>query len=245
MSSTQTKNDRLGYGFGRPAPSGPDAENRVVASILAAIRDFRMRPGARLIEREIALASGASRLSVRNALLRLADLGLVTLNRHRGATVAACTRSDAHATFEARHVVETAILRKLAASANDDTLERLLNFVDDERQAYAANRIIDARRLSREFHLLLAELAGNRELAAFLKTLIDKQPLLSWSSEAAQGCFCGNAAHAEIVAAIGRREAEVAVAVNDAHLEELERRLAAEEIPPSAPLPPATAMGQE
>jgi DNA-binding GntR family transcriptional regulator len=239
MSSTQAKSDRLPEGLACPAPSGPEAENRVVASILAAIRDLRIGPGARLVEREIALACGASRLAVRNALLRLADLGLVTLNHHRGATVATCTLADARDVFEARYVVENAILRKLAARADPAVVERLRDFVDDERQAYEANRIADGRRLSREFHLLLAKLAGNRELAGFLKTLIDKQPLLSWSAEAAQECFCGNKAHAEIVEGIASGNAYAAVAANEAHLEELERRLADQQRSP-APRAPKT-----
>lgn len=209
--------------------SGPEAEGRVVNAVLADVSDLRLRPGARLVERELALTAGVSRLAVRNALLRLAGAGVVELRRNKGASIARCSDAEGRHIFEARHIVEAAVLRRLASAPAPDATARLAAFVDDERQAYAAGRITDARRLSREFHLLLAELAGNPALARFLRQLIDKQPLASWSRGGARPCFCGAAAHASIVEAIAGGEPERAVALNAEHLAELERKLIEEE----------------
>jgi len=220
---------RLELGLVQDPSSGPEAEGRVVNAVLAAIRDLRLRPGARLVERELALTAGVSRLAVRNALLRLAGTGVVELSRNKGASIAQCSDAEGRHIFEARHIVETAVLRRLASAPAPETTARLAAFVDDERQAYAAGRIADARRLSREFHLLLADLAGNPVLARFLRQLIDKQPLASWSHGGAPPCFCGAPAHASIVEALARGEPERAIAINAEHLGELERKLIEEE----------------
>ena len=196
--------------------------------VLNAIRDLRVRPGARLVEREIALGSGASRLAVRNGLLRLAESGLVELSPNRGATIATSSPREAHYVFEARQIIEAAVLRQLTKTATAEAIARLRSFVEDERQAYAAGRIADARRLSREFHLLLAELGGNTVLSGFLMDLIEKQPLLPWWQNRSRECFCGNDAHAGIVAAIECADADAAVERNSRHLDELESRLIAE-----------------
>ena len=228
MVRTQRKSVPLGPGLRRAPSSGPEAENRVVATVLNAIRDLRVRPGARLVEREIALSSGGSRLAVRNGLLRLAESGLVELSPNRGATIATSSPREAHYVFEARQIIEAALLRQLARKATAEAIARLRSFVEDERQAYAAGRIADARRLSREFHLLLAELGGNTVLSGFLKDLIEKQPLLPWWQNRSRACFCGNDAHAGIVAAIECADADAAVERNSRHLDELESRLIAE-----------------
>lgn len=216
-----------GLGLRRRAQSGPEAEDRVVAAVVQAILNLKITPGARLIERELALASGASRSAIRNGLLRLAQSGLVELSPNKGATVAMCSPEEAREIFEARIVIEESIVRRLVERATDGDISRLSGFVEDERQAYAAGRMEDARHLSRKFHLLLAELAGNKVLKNFIHDLINKQPLLSWS-RASRRCFCGNPAHADIVDAIACRDVEAATRLNVDHLRELERMMVAD-----------------
>lgn len=228
MARMQRKSVPLVPWLRRAPSSGPEAEDRVVATVLNAIRDLRVRPGARLVEREIALSSGASRLAVRNGLLRLAESGLVELSPNRGATIATSSPREAHYVFEARQIIEGAVLRQLTRTATGEAIARLQSFVEDERQAYAAGRIADGRRISREFHLLLAELAGNTVLSGFLKDLIEKQPLLPWCQDRSRACFCGNEAHSGIVTAIECADADAAVERNSQHLDELESRLIAE-----------------
>src|SRR5579885_764654 len=212
----------------RDVASGPEAEQRVVSAILQAILDQKLGPGARLVERELALSSGASRSAIRNGLLRLAQSGLVELNPNKGATIATCGPREAREIFDARVVIESSLIATLSEKATENDIARLDAFVEDERQAYAAGRMQDARYLSRGFHLLIADLAGNRVLASFLRELINKQPLLSWSGNRSKSCFCGNQAHSEIVRAIAAGDASAAAALNVEHLRELERQLIAD-----------------
>lgn len=210
------------------AMSGPEAEQRVVQVIVEAILNHRIEPGARLIERELGIASGASRSAIRNGLVRLAHAGLVELSPNKGASIAMCSPDEARQIFDARVVIETSTVKALAQKVTENELARLCAFVDSERQAYEDGRMEDARHLSRRFHLLIAELAGNDVLTSVVRDLINRQPLLSWSRPDTRQRFCGNHAHAEIVEAIAAGNGDEAARLNTAHLRALERELGAD-----------------
>jgi DNA-binding GntR family transcriptional regulator len=210
------------------AMSGPEAEERVVAAVVEAILSHRIPPGTRLIERELGKASGASRSAIRNGLLRLAQAGLVELSPNRGASIAQCSPEEARHVFEARIAIETSTARTLAERMTAGDRARLEAFIEEERRAYEAGRMEDARHLSRRFHLLLAELAGNPVLTGFVRDLINRQPLLSWGSRDHKPRFCGNEAHRAIVAALAAGDGNEAARLNAEHLRELEAELGAE-----------------
>jgi DNA-binding GntR family transcriptional regulator len=208
--------------------SGPEAEERVVQAVVEAILSHSIPPGTRLVERELGKASGASRSAIRNGLLRLAQAGLVELSPNKGASIAQCSPEEAKHVFEARIAIETSTARVLAKRMTESERAQLEAFVEEERRAYDAGRMEDARHLSRRFHLLLAELAGNPVLAGFVRDLINRQPLLSWGRRDHKPRFCGNDAHKAIVAALAAGDGEKAARLNAEHLRELETELGAE-----------------
>lgn len=210
------------------AMSGPEAEQRVVQVIVEAIMHHRVAPGARLIERELAIASGANRSAIRNGLMRLAHAGLVELSPNKGASIAMCSPDEARQIFDARIVIETATVEKLAGTIGEAESAHLRSFVEDERNAYEEGRMEEARHLSRRFHLLLAEMAGNDVLTGVIRDLINRQPLLSWSRPDTEPRFCGNHAHSEIVEAIASGDGARAARLNTEHLRALERELVAD-----------------
>jgi DNA-binding GntR family transcriptional regulator len=113
----------------------------------------------------------------------------------------------------------------LAAKVTDEDKRRMRAFVAEEREAYDAGRMEDARHLARRFHLLLTELAGNDVLTGFLRDLINRQPLLSWTRKEQKPRFCGTGAHAAIVEAVAAGKGEEAARLNAEHLRELEQEL--------------------
>lgn len=205
--------------------SGPEAEERVVSAVVEAILGHRIAPGTRLIERELANYAGASRSAIRNGLLTLAHAGLVELSPNKGATIAMCSPEEARQIFEARIVIEAAVLDILAHSLDDAGRTKLAAFIDEEHAAYEAGRMEEARHLSRRFHLLVAELSGNDVLTGFVRDLINRQPLLSWTREARKSRFCGNEAHQRIADALARGDGAEAARLNTEHLRELELEL--------------------
>src|SRR5690606_5094736 len=113
------------HGAASASRSGPEAEERVVQLVNQALHSHEIRPGDRLVERELSMATGASRLAVRNALIRLSQAGLVDLNRNKGATVVECTQDLAHQIMSARIVNETAALKALAGNLDEAGRARL------------------------------------------------------------------------------------------------------------------------
>lgn len=205
--------------------SGPEAEERVVSAVVEAVLNHRLAPGMRLIERELQNVSGANRSAIRNGLLRLAQSGLVELSPNKGATIAMCSPEEARQIFEARLVIETATIRMLAAKVTDEDRRQLRALVAEENEAYHQHRMEDARHLARRFHLLLTELAGNDVLTGFLRDLINRQPLLSWTRREQKQRFCGTEAHVAIVEAVAAGNGEAAARLNAEHLRELEHEL--------------------
>lgn len=206
--------------------SGPQAEERVVNTVLEAILSHRVMPGERLIERELANTSGAGRMAIRNGLLRLAAAGLVEIHPNRGASIVRTSPDEMRQIFEARILIEEAALRRLPERLDDSGREILEGILREERSAYEDGRIEDARHASRHFHIAIAELAGNAILAKLQRDLIHCQPLLASTRSGRMSGFSGVPAHIQTYAALARGDGEEAARVNTALLEALQREMA-------------------
>lgn len=132
--------------------------------IKADIFEFRLLPGERFSEAEIALRLGVSRTPVREALLRLAGEGYVTVARRSGWQVRPLDFKVFDDLYEVRVILETAALRKLCEMTPQPALDAL-------RDTWLAPRpqwLTDSRtvaKLDEAFHASLVIAAGNRELA--------------------------------------------------------------------------------
>jgi DNA-binding GntR family transcriptional regulator len=78
----------------------------VLDKLRAVIVSGRLQAGDRLRENELADQLGLSRGPVREALVRLEQEGLVVLERHRGARVAALSREDCKKIYSVRRALE-------------------------------------------------------------------------------------------------------------------------------------------
>src|SRR5436190_12685979 len=112
------------------------AEDRVFNAILDAVLDHRLAPGTKLTERELVEIFGVSRGAVRAALARLGHSLLVELRPNRGAVIANPTAAETRDLFEARRVIEAAVLQRLARSLTAKQLAELRTFIADEQKAY-------------------------------------------------------------------------------------------------------------
>jgi DNA-binding GntR family transcriptional regulator len=216
--------------------NGRAAEDRVFNAILDAVLDHRLAPGTKLKERELAEIFSVSRNAARSALLRLGHSLLVELRPNRGAVIANPSVEETRDLFEARRVIEAAVLRRLAAGLDADKRARLRAFVAEEQKAYDRGDLKTGQRLSIQFHKLLSELAGNRVLDAYMESLIARTPLLALAYRGSQLAFCGAHDHREMVEALARGDAERAVKRMGEHLKQLESQLRLEPGAPTASL---------
>jgi len=216
------------------ARSGRVAEDRVFNAVLDAILDHRLAPGTKLGERELSELLGASRGAVRAALARLGHSLLVELRPNRGAVIANPTAAETRDLFEARRVIEAAVLQRLARSLTAKQLAELRAFIAEEQKAYERGDRKTGQRLSIRFHKLLSELAGNAELDRFMEHLICRTPLLTLAHKGSRLAYCGSGEHRDIVEALAKRDPALAVKRINAHLSSLEGQLHLEEEPQPA-----------
>src|SRR6202035_1946626 len=86
-------------------------------------------------ERELGEVWGASRIVVRQALIRLAEDGLVRIERNRGAFVASPTLQEAIEVYEALILVEQGMVAQLCDGAGPGALARLNHNIACQRRA--------------------------------------------------------------------------------------------------------------
>jgi DNA-binding GntR family transcriptional regulator len=165
---------------------------------------------------------------------RLAHEQIVRLEPNRGAFVAAPSPEEAREIFESRRLIEPGIMRRLVRTIDRKGIERLRTLVREEAQARAVNDRSAIIRLSGEFHIVMAQLAGNRFLTKALRELASLTCLIIFLYDSPSIPSCHGDEHAEIVDAIARKDAERAVKLMLHHLDHVEASLALQQAPPAA-----------
>jgi DNA-binding GntR family transcriptional regulator len=208
-----------------PSTAPASRTDRVYGAITAAIFDGRLRAGTRLAEDRLGDIFGVSRTVVRAALHRLGHDGVVTLQPNRGACVAMPNVEEARDVFEARRSVEDTIVRRAAERLRPAQLRRLRSLLARERAAEAAGNRLEGTRLSGEFHLLLADLAGNQVLAGFLRELVARSSLILSLYGVRSDRQCAMDEHAALLDALASHDAEAGARVMCRHLRDIETSL--------------------
>ncbi|MGQ0546804.1 MAG: GntR family transcriptional regulator [Betaproteobacteria bacterium] len=202
------------------------SEDAIYEKILAAIFDHRLTPGTKLGEDRLASIFGVSRARIRRVLPRLAHEGVVSLEPNRGAFVAKPTVAEARDVFQARRLIEPGIVEQLMRQPGlAATLPRLRRHVAAEAKARAAGDTRSIVRLSGEFHMLLAEAAGNAVLAKTMRELTSLTCLVIALYDRPSVPSCLGEEHGEIVDAIGSDDAGRARELMIHHLNHVERNL--------------------
>ena len=193
--------------------------------IVRAILEQRLGPGTKLGEDEVGAIYGVSRTIVRAALQSLGHEGIVVIEKNRGAFVAHPSVKEAAEVFQARRLIEP-VLTELAAGACDEAGAALLrSHLEMERQAERTGDDRAAIRLSGEFHLVIARIAGHRIYENFLRELVSRSSLIIMLYRRSRSQCCKVDHHSALVEAITEGWAADAVRQMTEHLDEIERDL--------------------
>ena len=151
-------------------------------------------------------------------MARLSARGMVALNARRGWFVVQPSLDEAREAFGARLALETGLLHGLAAPLPRAAIRRLIDHLASERVAIAGGDAGERSWLLGDFHVCLAECAGNSLLADILKDLTARTTLIAtlYQSTHAAGESC--AEHAEIVAALEAGDLPLAIVRLRAHI---------------------------
>jgi len=134
---------------------------RIHTWLRQAILTVELKPGAMIAESEIAARFGTSRTPVREALLRLADEGLVEIRPQRGTNVARMSLARIEEALFVRTAVEGAVLQRIVAQEDRLPLARALTkIVDAQAGAVAARDTPAALDADTAFHRALVDAAG-------------------------------------------------------------------------------------
>lgn len=132
-----------------------------------------LAPGSRHSIYRLSDELGVSRTPVREAVLRLADLGLVTIERNRGITVRGVRAEDVRDVFELRLLLEVPAAAAAAAQGGDVLADRLRSALDAMRRAAEADDEATFMRHDRDLHAALGEALGNERLSQEVDRLRD------------------------------------------------------------------------
>ena len=135
-------------------------------------------PNQRLIEAEVTLAFGVSRTTLRAALIRLHEEGLVEIEVNRGARVRAFSLDEAAQILLVREVLEglAAVLAIQKATEKDVTALRAV--FEEMKDALAVDDVMRYSALNHRFHKIILEAADHEIVNRFLGSL--QYPLIRY-----------------------------------------------------------------
>ena len=226
MQSQQRSSERSAQG--RPAQTRQRQTadtNMIVERISQAIVERKLPPGAKLAEEALGEVFGVSRTKVRQALFQLAKDKLVMLQPARGAFVAQPSVREAREIFEVRSVLERAVISNFTRIATPEKLAKLRSHVARERKAVTSDDVPASAKLSGEFHLLIADMAGNMVLSEMLRELVSRTSLIIVLYESSLPASCSWEDHGALLAKIDSGNSESAAQAMAEHLESIEHSL--------------------
>lgn len=202
-------------------PSVDDIYPRLFDAIL----EQRIAPSSRFTEEGLGETFGVSRSVIRRVLAKLSHQQVIILRPNQRAQVAAPDDQQARQILEARRMTEVTVVQLACAQATPAQIRQLRELVARERECIERDQRGPAIRLSGEFHLQLAAMAGNAPLAQFLNSLVPLTSLIIAQYEAKACTYCAWQEHEAIVEAVEQRDSTAAVALMTQHLDHLESKL--------------------
>ncbi|MGY3641651.1 GntR family transcriptional regulator [Pseudomonas sp. PK-RTE-24] len=190
-----------------------------------AILEQRIDEDSRFTEDSLQAMFGAGRADVRRVLTQLSHEQIVVLRANHRPRVAAPDRELIRQTLHARRLAENTLVRLACQRPQPDDLKCLRTLIEREKRAIEQDRRGAAIRLSGEFHLQLARMAGNVPLAHFLRSLVPLTSLAIARSQGSTRSCCAWQEHLALVEVVERGDAAKAEGLMNRHLDHLEQTL--------------------
>ena len=201
-----------------PAPKN-NRSTTVYDRIRRDIFDFRLLPGDRFTETEVALQAGVSRTPVREALYRLEQEGYIQVSARNGWSVTPFDFEFFENLYDVRVILELAAVRKLC----DTTAKPDFGALRKVWLIAADKRLADPQRtanLDEEFHQGIVRAAGNPEMVRIHREITERIRIIR-RLDFTQPERIANTydEHAQILRAIVKRRADQATLLLRAHIE--------------------------
>ena len=183
--------------------SRPNLRQEIALALRGALITGEMRPGVLYSAPVLAEKFGVSATPVREAMLDLANEGLVTIVRNKGFRVKELTDRDLDEITSLRALIEVPTVAEVARGINEPTraaVEDLRPLAKEVERLAETGDLIRYVEVDRRFHLSLLALAGNRHLVEVVANLRARSRLYGLQDLAARGELVRSAAeHEQIV----------------------------------------------
>ena len=187
-----------------------------------AILEQRIHAQSRFTEESLAQMFGARRSDIRGVLTRLSHQQIIVLKPNHRPRVASLDREQTRQTLHARRLTETTLVQLACERRCRQDWNPLHVLVEKQRRCSEQGPAI---RLSGDFHLQLAEMAGNAPLAQFLDSLVPLTSLAIAQTQLQEEKYCDWQVHGKMLDAIERGDALDAERLLTGHLDSLENML--------------------
>ena len=127
----------------------------------------QLLPGDVISEKELTVELGISRTPIREAIQRLAEENLVVVMPSRGTIVSHISVDDIRQLYEARKLNEPFVVRQAVDRVDREKILKFRQAFEEQTDVQLSDHDWD-----REFHLYLAECAGNRFLQKLIQDLM-------------------------------------------------------------------------
>jgi DNA-binding GntR family transcriptional regulator len=135
------------------------------------ILNFKLLPGVKISDKEIAQLLGISRSPVREALIHLAEQGLVESRYNRGFTVKAFSIKEVGDLYTLRAALENLAVQLTTKNMDEDKLQTLKDVLNSYPKILHNNDLIAFNNADQKFHELIAVYSDNWPLSQNLKNL--------------------------------------------------------------------------
>jgi DNA-binding GntR family transcriptional regulator len=225
-----------------PAPAPPAAahalfpaplehqtlEELAYRRIRRALVEGQLAPGQRIVASAVAKAGGISRIPVMQALRRLESEGFVRINPHKDVVVATLSPEEFRERFLLMAALEALCVREADGKIAPAVLKRLRALQEEIIAARAAGNTARAVAADSDFHRVLWETSGLRQVVQVLQNVWDRGEYYRVIMHARRGGFAKEslAEHEEILEALEAQDAARAAKAIERHRLQAMKRLA-------------------
>lgn len=207
-------------------PGATSLTDAVVAAVREGVQARELVPGETYSVYQLADLLGVSRSPVREALLKLAEAGLVEIARNRGFRVVLPRAHDLEEIFEIRLALEPAAVRRVAERADPSELEIIASHLATMQRAATRSDHAGFWPADHALHDAILHIAGNARAAGIVADLRATTALLGPPTTATGRSLAQiHDEHAPIVTAVLDRDPDAAEAAMRSHLETTRRLL--------------------
>ncbi len=196
--------------------------NEVYGRLRDMILRSQLRPGTRLLDRELAEELGVSRTPVREALTRLEQDGLVTNRAGKGYVVIDMDAKQIADLYDLREMLECHAVRLAAERATPEDLEQLAAvLVTLDAYRNVPEKRGEEIRTGLRVHELIARASGNAFLHETLVRLLDRMLAVIWMEmlyEDTEAAEVTRREHAAFLTLIREKRADEAEALVRTHI---------------------------